>query len=96
MENSEETPLDISNDNPVISELMDVIQKIKDSLPASDTTQLWLTYIDMYYILLMNLHAERLGDWDRYLASLRLMLPYMVGISSYHHHLHHYLYQQTQ
>jgi hypothetical protein len=85
MENPDETPLTISNDNLVIAELMEVVNNIKDSLPDSDLTRLWLTYIDMYDILLMNLHAERLGDWDKYISSLRLMLPYMVGLLSFHH-----------
>ena len=33
----------------------------------------------MYDLLLRNLHAERLGDWDEYITSLKLMVPYFAS-----------------
>ena len=33
----------------------------------------------MYDILIKNLHAERLGNWEEYIQSLKLMLPYFAA-----------------
>ena len=37
----------------------------------------WLSYMEMVEILMMNIRAIKVKDWDQYLASLRLMIPWM-------------------
>ena len=65
---------------PIVEDMTNLVKEIRSSVTVrSPVNELFLQYLDMYDILLMNIHAERLGDWKRYLRSLELMLPYMAA-----------------
>lgn len=64
---------------PVVENLMEVIEKAKKKVHFTETNKLFLVYIYMDDLLLRNLHAERLGDWDEYLTSLTLMVQNLAG-----------------
>ena len=53
--------------------------KATEILSASTLNKLWILYIDMVDLLRMNLLAERTGNWDMYLHSLKSMLPFFAG-----------------
>ena len=66
--------------DPVVTNLRDVIQEVEEGLSEkSKVDKLFIQYIHMHDILFMNLHAERLGNWEQYIKSLKLMLPYFVA-----------------
>ena len=37
----------------------------------------WLGFLEMVEILIMNIHALRMQDWDAFKASLRMMVPWL-------------------
>ena len=43
------------------------------------TSLLWIQYLEMIDILRKFLRAERTGDWDLHLESVRYMLPYLAS-----------------
>ena len=48
-------------------------------LSNSRTSQLWMQYSDMVFILRKFIYAERLGSWELHLRALREMLPYLAA-----------------
>lgn len=46
---------------------------------ASRTGRLWLQYMKMVDILKHFLRAERTGNWDMHLSSMKEMLPYFAA-----------------
>ena len=77
MENEDESPYNFRNVTLIDENLLQIVQEKKDSLAEnSDLYKLLVQYIDMYDLLLLNLHSERLGDWEGLKLSLRLMLPF--------------------
>ena len=55
------------------------MKKIQDTLAYSPLNKLWLVYIEMVDLLQLNIAAERSGNWENYLASLKEMLPYFAA-----------------
>ena len=53
--------------------------KLCEALSASHLNKLWILYMEMVDLLHVNLMAERSGNWDMYLFSLKCMLPYFAG-----------------
>ena len=53
--------------------------KLCEALPASHVNKLWILYMEMVDLLHTDLMAERSGNWDMYLFSLKCMLPYFSG-----------------
>ena len=43
----------------------------------SPMTSYWLSFMEMVEILVMNIHAIKIQDWDMFLASIRLMVPWI-------------------
>ena len=77
-----DSPLNFASlkDSPTVAIFMEALDKVKENVSAtSRTNKLYLVYLEMFDILLMNIHAERLGDWDMYLLSLKKMLPFFAG-----------------
>lgn len=68
-------------------ELKDFIHATFDEISAagSDMARLWMSYLEMVEILLMNYHALRTQDWESYLHSLRLMQPWMAVYDNLHY-----------
>ena len=62
-----------------ISTLKDILQSLKDSLNTSKTSQLWIQYSDMVFILRKFILAERIGHWNLHLQTLREMLQFMAA-----------------
>ena len=70
------SPLQLSNAT-VIHKLYDKISTYEKSL-TSRTANLWLQFKELILIILTFLKAERLGDFQLHLHSLRCMLPYLA------------------
>ena len=80
MENDNKSTFWILEGNPVVDNLMEIINESRESLSQSPLNKLFFTYLDMNDILTYNYIAERLGDWTCYLESLKMMLPYLAAI----------------
>lgn len=63
------------------------IDKLNDLKNNGPTAKLWAQYFDSVTILLQFIEAERLGNWELHLQSIRKMLPLF-------HSTGHYLYAQ--
>ena len=79
LESHEVLPDDVE-DSPVVARLFKELDEVKAQLRASDTNRLWLdTYLPWYDAFSVNLHSERLGQWDAYKDSLKQLLPLEPG-----------------
>jgi len=60
-------------------EVMSVVSQELERLESSDSpmTRLWLSFLNMTEILMMNFHALRTQNWDEFKASVRLMIPWL-------------------
>ena len=66
LESHEVLPDDVE-DSPVVARLFKELDEVKAQLRASAKNRLWLdTYLRWYDTFLVNLHGERLGQWDAY------------------------------
>ena len=65
--------------SPHLLDLQTSIEAIKEALKDSRTSQLWIQYSDMIYILRKFISAERTGNWKLHLQSLTEMLPYLAA-----------------
>ena len=74
----EETVSKIAIDEECLA-LQSEFSKVCEALSTSKLNERWILYMEMVDLLHMNLMAERSGDWDMYLFSLKCMLPYFAG-----------------
>ena len=51
----------------------------------SEHAKYWISYMVMVEILFLNHHALRSKQWNEYLSSLRLMLPWMIIYDNEHY-----------
>ena len=56
-----------------------MIERQKDALKQSRTACLWLQYMDMMDILRRFIKAERTGNWDLHLHTVREMFPHFLA-----------------
>ncbi|KAK3097968.1 hypothetical protein FSP39_014885 [Pinctada imbricata] len=68
----------VCNDVDVKSLLQEYLNGISN-LQMSKTSQLWLQYLEMVELLRTFIKAERTGNWDMHLQTIRLMLPYFAA-----------------
>ena len=79
IENSEKTAFNIP-DCPIVDSLVEVLDKARDDLSSTNpTNKIFFMYLDWYDSLLNNLHAERMGLWDKYVSSLKGMTPFQAA-----------------
>ena len=64
LEENNDTPLDLSllEDYPLVANLLEVVDKVKEEVSSSGSSRLYLVYLKMHEIRLRNLNAERLGN----------------------------------
>ena len=77
----------------VFKRISQVLEKHTSRIAEFPMGQLWLQYMSMVELLLQFLRAERTGDFNLHLSSLRKMLPYLAaaGHSHYTKSAHVYL-----
>ena len=51
----------------------------------SPMARFWLSYMEMVEILYMHYHAMCTQNWEEYLISIRMMLPWMFAYDSLHY-----------
>ena len=51
----------------------------------SPKARFWLSYMEMVEILYMHYHAMRTQNWEEYLTSIRMMLPWLFAYNSFHY-----------
>ena len=51
----------------------------------SPMTRFWLSYMKMVEILYIHYHDMRTQNWEEYLTSRRMMLPWMFAYDSLHY-----------
>lgn len=92
LENDQNTVSDAGSAE-LIDRISGRLQEFKDSLNGLRTAKLWLQYLDMVKLLKQFIKAERTGNWNLHLASLRQMLPYFAasGHNLYAKSVHLYL-----
>ena len=62
----------------VLCRIRNIIERQKEALKQSRTACLWLQYMDMVDILREFIKAERTGNWDLHLHTVREMPPYFL------------------
>lgn len=77
LHSNEISPADVSTSD-VITTICEKIDVYANSL-QSRTSKLWLQHRDQMNVILDFLKAERLGDFNGHLISLRKMLPYLAA-----------------
>ena len=63
----------------VLYRIRHMIERQKEALKQSRTACLWLQYMDIMDILRRFIKAERTGNWDLNLHTVREMLPYFLA-----------------
>ena len=68
----------------------DIQNLVQTSVERIDITnspmaRFWLSYMEMVEILYMHYHAMRTQNWEEYLTSIRMMLPWMSAYDSLHY-----------
>ena len=78
--------------------LNNMIYAESQRLSRNRTAKLWIQYMDMVSILQQFLRAERTGNWELHLITLRKMLPYFAasGHNLYLKSAHIYLQSMLQ
>lgn len=51
--------------------------KVFEDLSENSMTNFWLSFMEMVEILYMNINSIRLANWEEYLQSTRMMLPWL-------------------
>ena len=69
-----------------LSRITRKLQEHKEHLSTCRTSKLWLQYLNMVDILRKSVKAQRTGNFDLHLESVKDMLPYFVasGHNSYY------------
>ena len=57
----------------------------------SSKTRYWLSFLEMVEVLLLHYHSMRCQNWENYLLSTRLMLPWMAAYAYDNLHYSRYL-----
>ena len=54
---------------------------------ASNSSRIryWLSFLEMVEVLLLHYHSMRCQNWENYLLSIRLMLPWMAAYDNLHY-----------
>lgn len=66
-------------DNVLIDQIKSRIDNFRESHKSFRTSQLWFQYMDMIYILRRFIKAERTGNWELHLQTVKDMLPYLAA-----------------
>ena len=61
------------------ADLESLITNLFSHVNASDMADYWKDYLSMTDALMQNVHAVHICNWDEYVSSLRVMLPWMVA-----------------
>jgi hypothetical protein len=69
---------DVLNDEH-LTEISQFIRNEINSVSKYPTAKLWIQYMDMINIMKIFIKAERMGDWQLYLYSLKKMLPFFAA-----------------
>ena len=79
----------------VLLEIRQAIENSKKILSTKPTAKLWLQYLEMIQILQQFIKAERTGNWQLHLSSLRNMLPFLAAAGHNNYTKSAYLYLQN-
>lgn len=67
-------------DNVLIDQIKSRIDNFRESHKSFRTSQLWFQYMDMIDILRRFIKAERTGNWELHLQTVKDMLPYFAAL----------------
>lgn len=84
----------IMSDTTVLNltfKLREEMEKIKN---RGATAKLWVQYLEMVTLVRHFIEAERTGNWELHLNTIKLMLPYFVASGHYHYGKACYIYLQ--
>ncbi|CAH2218497.1 jg2186 [Pararge aegeria aegeria] len=85
LENSTLTSIDDEHFLNIYNKFLRHVEELKQRGP---TAKLWLQYYDMVTVMKQFIQAERMGNWNLHLESIRKMLPFF-------HASGHYLYAKS-
>jgi hypothetical protein len=74
----EVTVTDVTN-STIFKDIHAKVTAFKSSLANKRIAKLWLIYLDMINLLHKFLEAERTGNWQMHLHTIRMMLPYLAA-----------------
>ncbi|CAG2201846.1 unnamed protein product [Mytilus edulis] len=66
-------------DSAVLQSIKETIHRPLEEMKKNRTSKLWLQYTEMMQILRQFIKAERTGDWELHLKSVKDMLPYLAA-----------------
>ncbi|CAG2194071.1 unnamed protein product [Mytilus edulis] len=66
-------------DDVLIDQIKSRIDNFRESHKSYRTSQLWFQYMDMIDILRRFIKAERTGNWELHLQTVKDMLPYLAA-----------------
>ena len=64
------------------SSLRDLLIMSVEQASESPMSSFWVSFLEMVEILFLNYHSLRSQNWEEYLSSLRLMLPWIAAYDS--------------
>ncbi|KYN29124.1 hypothetical protein ALC57_01443, partial [Trachymyrmex cornetzi] len=67
------------------------LQELKENDP---TAKLYVQYFEMVSLLFQFIHAERSGDWNMHLNSIRKMIPFFITAGHFNYAKNSYIYLQ--
>ena len=86
-------------DHPDMKELIADLAEVKTQMKDKGrTAKLWLQYLEQVQMIMLYIRAERTGDWDLYVYTLKCMLPYFhaAGHLNYAKSIQCYLQQMEE
>jgi len=89
---SDNAALDDTKTNTHLKAIDENISHFRQKLKENRTAQLWFQLMDMVSLLQQFLMAERTGDWEGHLSSVKSMLPYFAAAGHTHYLKSCYLY----
>lgn len=79
----EKIPTESVNENSCLLETLNRYVTLRESLKCYRTAKLWIQYMEMVDILKVFIKAERTGNWDLHLKTMKCMLPYFAAAGHY-------------
>ncbi|XP_065664106.1 uncharacterized protein LOC136085968 [Hydra vulgaris] len=87
--------IESGNDNEMCNALLYKFnEKLKEFEKRGPTSTLWIQYLNMVLIAKEFIRAERIGDWQGYLNSIKEILPYFYASGHFPYAKSAHLYQQ--
>jgi len=73
---------ELQTQNSVQTAIATIQQSLDDASMRSRTCKLWAQYLDIVNLIQMFIRAERSGDWNLHLVTIRKLIPFFHAAST--------------